>query len=315
MIKDLYSFERKGIRPALPRRAIFVFAHEINSALFSSIASLYQDFENAFLKPISDQSAHFAQWAGDVHKFGVHITLRGVSPVKEERVGEWFTAIREVACQFTQIHLENSRLSTDSRFPCRVKITFDGPDREKLRLADISATLARSVSPMIKWRHVSIFELHEARSILNSMIQYDQKKKKEQLQILDEITSEVKASKLPPMPDTPEYRLPLLVPLWRDKTMKDALFEVGDPFAIHLEPHISIIAAVPPQEKIAMIIKQIEVEFPQLVGQRIQIDQIYAMVENMTSHVLVNEFDPRIRDRKKIQMPRWEIEAAFPLAR
>ncbi len=306
------SSKNIDIGSALPGRAIYAFCRETKSELFRNITKIYQDFENSFSGAILEPSAKFAQWAGDVHKFGVHITIRGVCPVREEKIDEWFNIIHDVAGRFDPFILKGSRLSPG--FPCRVIVMFDGPAQEKSRLNDFSASLARAVSPLIKLRQLSIPEIEEMRSKINSTTLIEPKKT-EQLKILDEITTGVINGNLPSLPDRPEYRLPLLVSLWRDPAAREALFEVGEPFAIYLVPHISILAAVSSPGKTGNIIKQMENRFPHLIGQYIQLDRVYAVKENMDSLVSVNERDPRTGRLQEVQKPRWEIEATFPIGK
>jgi hypothetical protein len=300
------------INSILPGRAIYAFCQEINSELFRNIASLYLNFEK-FFNPntiLSSPLDQYASWAGDVHKFGVHITLRGVCPIEEEKIGTWFNILRDVAGSYEPIILKKSRLSVG--FPCRVIVTFDEPAREKSRLNDFSVSLARAIKPLIRWRHISISEIEEMRLYIDS-IQLIESIKKERIKILDEITTELTHRNLPPLPDRPEYRMPLLVSLWRDKKMREALFEVGDPFAVYLEPHISILSSPPSREKAGSIITQMENQFPRLIGQSIQLDRVYGMRENLNSRVPVNERDSRTGILRRVQKPRWEIEASFPI--
>lgn len=300
------SYEEQNIQCNLPRRAIYTFCNETNSPLFRNVNLLYQNFEDAYQQHTDISSADLAQWAGDVYKFGVHITLRGASPVQQGKTEEWLDVIKEVSHQFGPIRLEGSRLF--SGFSNRIVITFDGPEHEKSRLANLASTLAKAVKPLIRWVPISISEIQEMRSLISSS-DIPVQKKNEKLQIIDEITSEVKNNKLPPLPDTPEYRLRLIVALWKNEAMKRALFEIGDPFAIFFNPHISLFSAVDSHEKIT----QIKSKFSELVNQSISIEHIYAMVENPSSTVIVNELDPITERKKKVQQPRWKIESVFPL--
>jgi len=300
------NYEGQNLQFSLPRRAIYAFCNEPDSNLFRKVNLLYQKFESTFQKCTDISSNHLTQWAGDVYKFGVHITLRGVSPVQKDRTEEWLNVIKEVSQQFGPIRLEGSFIC--SEFPNRIVLAFSGPEYEKSRLAYLASTLAKAVTPLIRLAPISMSEIQEMQSLISSSCLLGSKKYVK-LQVLEEITSEVKANKLPPLPDTPEYRLRLLLSLWKNETIKKALFEVGDPYAIFFTPHISLLSAVDSGEKIP----QIESEFSELVEQSIIIDHVYAMVENPLSTVMVNELDPFTGKKKKVQRPRWKLEAAFPL--
>jgi hypothetical protein len=291
-----------------PKRAIFAFCDEPNSNLFKDLTTIYKNFEITLKKPISNLSP-LVIWASDVQKYGVHITLRGVAPVQKTKVNEWFDVIEKITNQFAPINIEGTYLSKG--FPRRIVLNFKGPHSELSRLNSLSISLSNAISYLLDWTPISIDEFHLTKK--NIELSND-KNKKLLLRNMEEIFTKMNNRTLLPLTNTPEYRMSLLVNLWKNKQMVDALFKVGDPFSIYLKPHLSILANVDLSQNIMDIVKKLKKQFSHLEGQSVQLKQIYAMVESRDSFVTTITRDNKSGIIKKIQSPKWIIEKSFKLS-
>lgn len=288
------------------RRAVYAFCNEPGQVLFDELNSLFNRFIQDASTPNPISPHPLWKLAGDVYKFGVHITLRGVCPVREDYLGEWISKIRSIINDFSSICLEDSKLSL--RFPRGIAITFNGTPEAKMELANLAREISFVTKSFIAWEPITSLEINTA--INNLLVSHQNEEIKNKIKILKEIDIMREAGNLPQLPATPEYRLPLLVALWSDP-YRDALFEVGDPFAINLEPHISILAGVDKSVRLDSLIADLADEFPQFIGQTVLIDKVYIMVENTQRTVLVKESDPWTGVRYQVKRPMWEIESVL----
>ena len=296
----------KILSPYGRRMAVYAFCNEPGQVLFDELNSLLSRFMQDASMPASISPHPLWQWAGDVHKFGVHITLRGVCSVREEYLDVWLNKIRHIVHDFSAICLEDSKLTP--QFPNGIAITFNGTSEAKAGLANLAQAISFATKPFIEWEPITSLEINTA---INSLLASRQNEEiKDKIKILKEIDAMREAGNLSELPATPEYRLPLLVYLWSDPR-RDALFEVGDPFATNLEPHISILSDIDNSVELDSLVADLTYQFPQFIGQSALIDKVYIMVENSQRAVLINEKDPWTGVRYQVKRPVWEIETVF----
>jgi hypothetical protein len=292
------------------RRAIFAFCNEPGTSLFREIDCLFNLFSASHQREKNNFSSDLKRWVGDVLKFGIHISLRGVCQVNESRLGDWHKTIEGACAKSKVIEMNGSRLL--ELLPHRLALTFQGPREQFNQLNGLAYSLAQNVAPLIRWSRLSQEELDGAWHDIEASSR-NQIEKQTYLELLSEIQAEVKSNKLPPLPSVAEYRLPLLLALWGDKKMKRVLLEVGDPYSRYLSPHISLFSAIPNPQNMLEVEEYLQKNHPHLFGQSVTIDRVYSMAEHPSTRIMVREYSPLSGSWQTVSRPAWHIEHSYSL--
>jgi 2'-5' RNA ligase len=277
---------------------VFGLCLEGESPLVRAVASLYSE-------------ERWEPWLGDVRKFGPHVTLRGVFPLREERQAQWIEALRDVASRHAPVTLGPSALTT--RFPQGLALSFRTTSDEAERLKHLAADVAEATRPFVRWLPITPFELSEARDAITSNTP-DEAKRSELLSTLAKIERRVSEATLPPLPATPEYRLPLLLSVWDADNLREALFRWGDPFVHNFEPHLSLVALAPQGGSDSVSAKLTQAH-PELIGQPGEIRAFHLMTESHEKAVIVSEPMPVRGMAVEARRPVWQIEHSITLSR
>ena len=288
----------QSMSPLAARRAIFALVEPDDSPLVRSVTSVWAD-------------TRWSPFVGDAHKFGPHITLRGVFPVKDRFLPDRSDQIYDLAGRFAPISLGPSRLVR--RYPHGVAVGFEPSADEKSRLQKLVLALAELCREYVQWESVTREEVSTCYEQLSTI--KDEKERASRLQIVEQIGQGVVDDSLPPLPATPEYRLSLLVDVWEEPSLRSALFNYGDPFVQQFTPHLSVFTLTADDgdrmsnREVANLLAQ----YDGLAGRNETIATLYVMKETPDRLVEVRERQPASGRIESVARPGWEVDVAIPL--
>lgn len=282
----------------------------MNAGSRYAVFAACQHDESPFVEMAACLYSHprWRRWVGDAHKFGPHVTVRGVFELAGA-YSEWARAVTAVACRQAPIPLGSPRLV--DRFPAGVAVTYRTSAEAQARLARLVVEIAEVTRPFVGRSQVTADEVAETRAAVRGMGGLADRSSV-LLQRLAEVERRVVDATLPPLPTAPEYRLPLLIQLWDRPARRDALLRYGDPLVVDFQAHLTLLTlgpGVPPGDL------QVELESrrPGTFDGNDLMLRLYLMAEDPTRTVPVVEHD-MLRDRHLYaDRPGWRVEQRIPL--